>query len=387
MLEAGRAPPLQAVMGAGFSAQAGARAYTVAGSFSTFLLETRGPERLRALYRSAGDFDGVYRTSLASLEQEWRQFLRRQPLSARDRARAAERFRRPAIFSKVCARELAARLAEARHFEHSSAPARAVALLDQTCRDDPREPVFRLELAQALALAGDRTRALEIADRLGKQGAQGEVTDPLRARAASLAAEIRFHVGDFGNAAADEARALALAGDDGDRRMAMARSRALETRVGRETLGRALFGDAQGAAGADPVLTFFLMLEYARLAPGDRLGPYLVGRQLLLRDAAHALPYLRRACDENDGTSRPAAAATPAAPLPAEFVRECRRMTAEAGYRVGDFARARAALGALAASADGEADRLRAADFLARVDWAAARRQGRAAAGTEGGGR
>ena len=49
MIEAGLAPPLSAVMGAGFSTQAGRRAYTMAGSFASFLLAPRGAERLRAL--------------------------------------------------------------------------------------------------------------------------------------------------------------------------------------------------------------------------------------------------------------------------------------------------------------------------------------------------
>ena len=51
------------VVGAGFSTLAGARAYTIAGSFSAFLLATRGAERLRALYRSAGNFSDVYRVA------------------------------------------------------------------------------------------------------------------------------------------------------------------------------------------------------------------------------------------------------------------------------------------------------------------------------------
>jgi hypothetical protein len=51
-------------------------------------------------------------------------------------------------------------------------------------------------------------------------------------------------------------------------------------------------------------------------------------------------------------------------------------MTADAAYRTGDFPRARAALEREAADASGEADRLRALDMRARVDWAAHRRAG-----------
>ena len=53
-------------------------------------------------------------------------------------------------------------------------------------------------------------------------------------------------------------------------------------------------------------------------------------------------------------------------------------MIADAAYRVGDFPRARAALERLAADANGEAERLRALDMRARVDWAASRRTGAA---------
>jgi hypothetical protein len=368
MIADGLAPPLSAVVGAGFSGQSGARAYTLAGSFCTYLLETRGPEPLRALYRSAGNFTDVYRTPLANLEDEWRRFLLRQPLSPRDKARASEQFRRPAIFKKICARELAARVAEARGLERA-APATAVRLLEDACRDDPHEPGYRLELAQARAFAGERRAAL---DALGRLAGDADVTQPLHAQAASLAAELQFHAGDFANATAEEQRVLALATEDGDRRLAMAKLRALATPAARETLGRVLFGDELGAAGADAVLTFHLMGEYTRLHPADRVGPYLLGRQLLGRDPAQALPFLRRACDD----TAPLGAREEAGALPPLFERECRRMIAEADYRLGDFERARAALTLLASEAEGEAERLRALDMRARVAWAAARRRG-----------
>jgi hypothetical protein len=376
MIADGRAPPLPDVVGAGFSAQSGARAYTLAGSFCAFLLETRGPERLRALYRSAGDFAGVYRAPLADLEQEWRRFLAGQPLSAGDRARAHERFRRPAIFKKVCARELAARMGEARAVERA-APMVAIGLLEDACRDDPREPTFRLELAQARAYAGQTQPALEL---LGRLGADRDLSEPLQAQAASLAAEIHFHARDPDNARADLARVLSLAVEEGDRRLTLAKARALEDATGRDTLGRALFGDQLGGAGADAVLAFFLIGEFARLHPRDPLGPYLLGRQLLGREPAHALSFLRRACEESVPAPRDKERAPlppePARPLAPEFLRECRRMTAEASYRLGDFARARDALARLADEARGEADRLRAVDMLARVEWASSRRQG-----------
>jgi len=366
MIEAGLAPPLASVVGASFSTLAGRRAYTIAGSFSAFLLATRGAEKLRALYRSAGNFTGVYRVPLADLEAEWRQFLARQPLTTRGRAQASEEFRRPAIFKRVCARELAARLVEARAVEHED-PARAVALLEATCHDDPGEPSYKLALAEALALAGERERALVM---LGRLAVDGGVTVPLRAQAVSLAAAINFVARDYVRADVEARRAVELASSETERRQALARLTALANPVARSTLGRALFGDEVQTAGADPVLTFYLITEYARLVPTDMLGPYLVGRQLLTRDPARALPHLARACDSGPTTLAP------------EFLRECRRMLVDAAYRVGDFPRARTALERLAADATGEADRLRALDLHARIDWAASRRSGPVAGDT-----
>jgi hypothetical protein len=374
MIADGLAPSLAGIVGAGFSGQSGARAYTLAGSFTAFLLETRGAQRLRELYRSAGDFDGVYRTSLATLEGEWREFLKQQPVNERDRERAKEIFRRPAIFKKVCARELAARVVEARGLVRA-APQQAVRLLEDACRDDPREPTYRLELAQARAFAGDRRGALE---GLGRLGADADVTRPVHARAASLAAEIQYHAHDFANAAAQQKRALELATEESDRRLGTARLRSLETPGARATLGRALFGDELGGASADPVLTFHLLAEYARLHPTDRLGPYMLGRQLLGRDPAQALPFLRRACDDEAPPPSPgrAGGAPAEGALPHLFELECRRMIAEASYRLGEFSRAQASLTLLAAEAESQAEQLRALDMRERAKWAASRRRG-----------
>jgi hypothetical protein len=374
MIAAGLAPPLPAVVGAGFSTLAGARAYTIAGSFSAFLLATRGAEKLRALYRSAGNFTDVYRTPLADLEREWRQFLAKQPLTTHQRAQASEEFRRPAIFKRVCARELAARIAEARGILRSD-PARAVALLQSTCHDDPGEPLYRLALAQAEAAAGDLAGARGVLTRLELDA---ELTVPLRAAAENLAAEIDFVARDFGNAETHQRRAAELAATEAERRLAFAKLKGLASPGARATLGRALLGDDLNATDADPVLTFYLFLEYTRLFPSDRLGPYLVGRQLLGRDPARALPQLQRACTDEE-VSEPA----PQAALPSELARECRRMIADAAYRVGDFLRARGALARLAADAT-EADRLRALDMRARVDWAAGHRAGQVGAGRRG---
>ena len=349
----GRAPPLADVIGAGFSAMSGPRAYTLAGSFCRFLYDTRGAERLRALYRSAGDFQGVYGQPLGTLEGEWRRFLARQPMSAEQRARAREQFRRPAIFKKVCAREQAARVNEARGLL-ASAPARAARLLSEACHDDPVEPTLKVELAHALGATGDTARAL---DTLGAVARDGNSTAPVRARAANVAAAIYFHTNDFDNARASLRDVLAAATDEGERRTATAKLRALDDEPARRTLGRALFGD-DVAGDIDPVLLFHLIGEFARLHPDERLGPYLVGRQLAARDPRLALPYLRAASEGTGGV-----------PLAPDFQRECQRLLMLAAFRLGDLPRSTAAAEWLRANATDEAERLRAGDFLARLAW------------------
>jgi hypothetical protein len=361
MIAAGLAPPLGKVMGAGFTTLAGARAYTIAGSFTHFLLQSRGADRLRAIYRSGGDFSAVYGADLAALEKEWRSFLETQPLDQRERARAQERFRRPAIFQKVCARELAARVQNA-HDVLYSAPEEAVALLDSVCQDDPHEPLYRLDLADARVAAGEPDKALALAATVENDDT---MTAPLRERAANLAANVHYHAGRLEEAARAVDRTLALATEDGDQRTALARKRALRDSEARQTLGRVLFGESP-TRGVDAGLVIYLLESFARRFPSEALGPYLLGRQLSWRDPALALPPLEVACPLTGGQPLPV-------PLDPLFLRECHRLVGETAFRAGDFARSRLALERLKAAAATEAERLRASDFLERLAWDEAR--------------
>jgi tetratricopeptide (TPR) repeat protein len=356
MIDLGQAPSLARVMGAGFSVQSGARAYVLAGSFCRFLLDRFGADKLRAIYRSAGDFAAVYGLSLAELEKSWRVFLETQPLDARDEARAKERFRKPAIFRKVCARELAERVAEARE-RMGSMPDAAASLLDSVCRDDPDEPAYRLDRIEALAAAGARDEALALVRPMLDDET---LTWPVRGRAASLVGLIEFHAGRFAEAAAALESGLALATDENEMRLAWAKRRALADDGARRTLGRVLFGDGP-AHPIDPALVVFLVDEFARLHSEEALGPYLVGRQLAGRDTHLALAPLARACPL-DGPGL-------AVPLEPAFAKECQRLYGEAAFLAGDLPLARRIYELLRDQATLETDRLRATDFLERIAW------------------
>ena len=356
MIALGQAPSLARVMGAGFSAESGARAYVLAGSFCRFLLDRFGADKLRAAYRSAGDFEAVYGSPLAELEKSWRDFLDTQPLDARDEARAKERFRKPAIFRKGCARELAERVAEARE-RMGSMPEVAVRLMESVCRDDPDEPAYRLERAAALAAAGASDQALALARPMLDDET---LTWPVRAQAANLIGVVEFHRGHFAETAAAVERSLALATDENEMRMAWAKRRALADAGARGTLGRALFGDGPGRV-PDPALVVFLVDEFARRHPEEALGPYLVGRQLAGRDPHLALAPLAQACPL-DGPAL-------AVPLEPAFLKECRRLYGESAFLAGDLSLARRIYEALRDRASLQADRLRASDFLERIVW------------------
>jgi len=357
MLALGKAPELRRALGAGFTFESGPRAYTIAGSFCRFLLDQFGAERLRALYRSAGDFARVYGRDLASLEKDWRAFLAALPPDESSRAQAEESFRRPAIFQKVCARELAARVSEARA-RLGTAPSDSVALLSSACADDPGEPTFRLELAEALVAAGESERALTILAEVTASGVP--LTKPLRGRAASLAAGVHFRAGRLVQAQTALAQVELAATEDGDLRTARVKQRVLRDEGAQKSIGRVLFGDEHGRP-LDGGLVVYLVTEFARLFPDEALGPYLVGRQLAARDAKLALPHLAAACMST--------ASPKALPLDDLFFKECRRLLGESAYLAGDLTTARQAYAWLADHAEDEADRLRAQDFLQRIAW------------------
>jgi tetratricopeptide (TPR) repeat protein len=356
MLALGKAPALQRALGAGFTFESGPRAYTIVGSFCRFLLDSYGAEKLRALYRSAGDFQTVYGRDLPALEKDWRTFLAALPADESSRAEAEENFRRPAIFQKVCARELAARISDARA-RLGTAPALAVSLLSSTCADDPSEPTYRLALAEAQVAAGEPDHALAT---LSEARATGTLTRPLRGRAAHLEAGIHVRAGRIAEAQAALTKALVEVTDDDDERSAKARIRALEDDRAQRILGRIFFGDERGRP-LDAGLIVFLVTEFAREFQDEALGPYLVGRQLFVRDPKLAIPRLALACPFIDSPM--------AVPLDATFFKECRRMLGEAAYLSGDLAMAREAFTWLSKQGSYEADRLRALDFLKRVEW------------------
>ena len=360
LVEAKQAPALARIMGAGFSVAAGPAAYTVAASFSHYLLARFGPTRFASLYRSGGDFQSAYSLSFEKLESDWKDFLLSQPLNEDQKATAQEHFRRPAIFKKVCARELAARIQEAARLR-SHEPEKAIQILSTVCNDDPNEPSYKLALAYAQAAAKKTDDALQTLQLLNQST---DLTRPMQRRIASFKATLAMLSGKVAETIAAETVAFKLAGEESERRSSVAKLRALSDPRALQTLGRVLFGD-NPSEPLDSGLAVHLLNQFSRDFPEEALGAYLLGRQLVSRDPALAFTTLQQACPETGDTTIKLLAT----PLPPLFVRECLRMLGQSAYLAGAYENAHAVWQQSLRQSTNEAERLRALDFLERIAW------------------
>ncbi|WP_242346765.1 type VI secretion system protein, partial [Anaeromyxobacter terrae] len=339
-------PDVAAIVGpAGFWTQAPARAYTASGSFLAFLLERHGAAKLARAYRD-GDLAAAFGAPLDALVAEWQSFLDGVTVPPGLEAAARARLGRTSLFARRCAREAAAIALDAAGAAGSGRTAEA-------CRLWRRFGTFG-EAAGAEKAAGDAlARGGDLDGAAAAFAAARARAAPedgaLRAAIASAEGDLAWRRGDL--SAADRAWASALAAHP-DR----AEARLLEAKraaAAAPALGAAarpyLLGDG------DPALA---LARVARV-PGP-LSAYLLGRALYSRgEAGAALPELSRA---------------DAGPLPPALAAEARALHAEACCLSGDTRAGGAELAAIAASAAGEAERVRAEAGERRCRFEEARR-------------
>ncbi len=286
MLEAGLAPPLDVLTGLGFFLHASGTAYTAAGSFSRWLIDTRGAVRFRALY--AGDsFERAYGSDLHSLERAWHAFLHTVPVPDRIMARARTRFRRRSVFARTCPHETAEMLDRATLRLAAGDVQGARRDLTTVVRDDPTDVAARTELAEAMVRAGNLAGAVALAD------------EAQRDLGPSASTRLRARVGDvlWRWRGPEAARPLYATLDpewfDEDD------ARTIEVKRWALGLGpvpvdpdytRAVEDLLIGSADTDHdavAMTARLALQFhtgPRGTPPDAMAGYLIGRQLLARD-------------------------------------------------------------------------------------------------------
>ncbi len=387
MRQAGLEPPLSAVFGLGFYRLPASRAYALAGSFCRFLLGRHGAGPLLAAHRRGGrsaDFAAAYGVPFAQLESDYHAFIDAQPLSVSERDVAHDRLRRPAVFHKVCAHELALRKQQARLAAAAGDLDRALGLLLSVCRDDPGEPQHQVERLEMLYSAERYDEAAQVASQLLSHPARTRV---LESRAEARLGDLAVLRGELATAQEHYERAVALPDNENASRQLVAKLGALaaaakakaETIAGtgaeagenadaaaivRTSLLRVLVGEplAQRAGrlrasdGRSEALSAYLLRDAIQAQPDLALPHYILGRLL----------YERGAYDE--AQSELGLALSAAQPLPDERFRyQAQLLRGQAALLAGRATEATQFFQELLATAPTGAKHLEAQDMLERA--------------------
>lgn len=341
--ELGLAPDIQSLMGpAGFWQAAPRRAYTVAGSFVSYLLERFGPEPLKRAY-PRGDFEAAYGKPLEELVAQWESHLDALPLSRRDARIAQEQFRRKSIFARPCAHEISQLRAHARRAQ----PQAALELHRRITKHLPGDPSAQLGYAMALLRAGETQGFRSEAQRL----LGNDRLDPAgRARLLEKLGEELWKEGELGEAYECFDEVMVLRPGANSDRMQWVRKWGLKLAPEpREQIRRFLGGELAPLAAS---------LALSKLEdPASPTYAYLVARQLHRVGAySQALDALRLARGH------------PFAAIEAERI----RLVADTLWRLGRLDQAEDVFGAYADQAPTSGERARALDWQQRIRWTAA---------------
>ncbi len=347
MLEAGLTPSVASLSGLGFFAAASGRAYTAAGSFCRWLIDTRGAARFHRFYRDA-DAMTAYGESLSALEAQWHRFLRTVATPESVLARARTRFRRASVFGRTCPLLLADLSRDAAAHLDAGDLVAADRELRSLVTHDPTDLRTRLMLAVVRVRSGDLAGAAAVASEAERalgpaagQRARSQVADQVWRWRGSAAARPFYEALGASTLDDDEARTLVI-------KRAMVDRGGLRAEVFRDLLiGRGELDPSPTSAmarlGLDPD------------ASGDPWTAYLAGRQLFLAERfGPALEALRVGDIAALGESR--------------VLAEAQRMRAIALYRSGDLGEAAAVFSALAEDQSRPTGtREMAADWLDRI--------------------
>lgn len=355
----GKRPPLAEIMGPAFFTRSSRIAYTTAGSFCRWLLDTRGFDRLGELYRTGGNFEAAYGESLTSLEQQWSTFLSEREGVTEDDVRAqAQRFARRSVFQRPCAHRAATLLQEVALAQARGRLETVVEGFRTLCEIEPEEPEHKLGLAQGLAVAGRFEEALEV---LEEAMATPELTVTLQAIVLERRADVALAAGELAVAVQALDQALQLPLSESQRRgLLLKRAAADDADLAPLVVSfyRLFETDDDAASGA---VQRVFAAQQIRDLPGYRsLGSYLLARQLLNEQlAGPARPLLEDAvanAHRDRGLPGP------------EFVREARELLVSACVVTGRYDQANAVLDELEAEPGlGNGHRLTLEQWRSRV--------------------
>ena len=332
----GIAPPISTILKAeGFLGTHSGKAYTLAGSFLRFLLETRGLDRFRALYAD-GDLESTYDEGQEALIAEWERFVddrEKVPLTADDEALARFQFDQPGRFHRICTLEIAGWEVDAAKAKSLGDLNGAVDLHRRIVSFDGADADKRAALMEALIDGGRFAEARDVGEtvRDDDAGASGV----LRARTSVRLAELLWLEGRHDDAFAAWKALADVPIDDGTRRrllVLIGLSAHPEPAFRAQLLEYLIKGSPSGDAATEMLAA--MALRY----PQEPLLLYLLGRRqdgARLNDAADKV--LGRALD---------------AGLAPELLRfETRRLRAQLAFRLDRLEEAEARYSALAVDA------------------------------------
>lgn len=183
----------------GFWSISSSRAYTVAGSFLRYLVDTYGIDKFWVLYAS-NSFERAYERPLEELVAEWETFLDTVPLPKDDLVVAEHRFKRPSIFEKVCAHVSANYAARGYERLYAGDLDGAREDLERIYRYAPGNPYPLIALANGYARAGEYERAQSL---IARAYASPGATLKGQTRAVEARANLAWRKQDFAGARED----------------------------------------------------------------------------------------------------------------------------------------------------------------------------------------
>ncbi|MEM7158956.1 MAG: hypothetical protein AAF799_39325 [Myxococcota bacterium] len=355
----GKRPPMAAIMGPAFFTRSSRVAYTTAGSFSRWLIDTRGFEPMATLYYNGGDFQAAYGESLGALEERWLAFINeREGVTDDDVQAQAQRYRRSSVFQRPCAHRAATLLQKVGRDQSRGRFDEAIEGYRTLCSLEPERPEHKLGLSQALAIAQQFEEALSSLD---EAMAVEDLTVTLRARVLEQRADVALAAGELEVAAASLDEAMLLPVSTGQRRgLRLKLAAAADPDLAPLIVEYYLMFDTQADSATGAVRRLYAA-QQIRERPGyEALGSYLLGLQLLNAERpAAARPLLEDAVAQaNTGKGLPGP----------EFLRNARLKLTNVCTQTGRFDQADALLDVLEAEPGiGNGHRLIYGQWRARV--------------------
>jgi tetratricopeptide (TPR) repeat protein len=278
MLELGRLPRLDQVFGLSFMLQPPSNAYTAAGSFVRFLRERHGPEAVRRAHRR-GQVAGAVGVDRATLDAQWRDFLREVPLPQEAMELARLRFERRSIFSTICPHRVAQLHAELAGHRAAGSLGEATETCKRILSIDPADLRARAALVGTLAHQGNESAAREQLKRLR---GRFDAPAPVVARARERLADAAWLRGRPEQALAVYRKLLGRPQTEGSARGLEVKVLGIEASGRQATLVRDLLVHRAGKSSPSAVAVH-LARELSEVR-ADGLGPYLEARQLYFKD-------------------------------------------------------------------------------------------------------